>query len=659
MSGNSVGTAYLTLVPKLQSGWSSGITSELSGIDGTAHGTKSGSGFGRSFAVAAGNLLSSGIQSALGAISSSIGDAVSRVDTLNNFPKVMSTLGYSADDASTSVSKMSDHLTGLPTTLDDMTTYTQRLTAAFGDLDTGTDTALALNDMMLAGGASTEVASSAMEQFTQMLSSGTVDMQAWRSVMTAAPGQMNQLAESMLGAGSSADDLYSALQDGTVSMDDLCAAVVTLDTEGAEGVTSFAEQAKDATGGIATSWTNVQTAVTRSIANIIQQVESTGAITDSLQALSTGIGDIGNYITQGLSGAISGDEMRSGIADSVQGIIETFATTITDGLPEFLDTGLTVIEGLVEGIGQALPELIPQLVECVTSMTGTLIEHVPDIVQAAITLALGLVEGFIEALPQLIAYIPELIQQVALALIEAAPQIAEAAGEVIGMLVTAFFTEGPQIVAALGEILAELPGTVLGVAGSLASSAISVFLGMVNGAVSVLSTVPSTVWGYISQIPARVQQAFGNMVSAGKYIIQGLISGINAAKDAVFTTVTNLISGFTSRIKSFFGIASPSKLMASYGRYIGQGLANGIDSTATGVARAAAGLSSAVMDGVGGIEASYSLAGNVGSFGTSSPQVTNIYIDGARVNASEDVEDLFYSFMTELRRIGAMAGGAA
>lgn len=43
---DSVGTAYLTLVPKLQSGWKATVNSSLSsGIDGNAAGDKAGSGF--------------------------------------------------------------------------------------------------------------------------------------------------------------------------------------------------------------------------------------------------------------------------------------------------------------------------------------------------------------------------------------------------------------------------------------------------------------------------------------------------------------------------------------------------------------------------------------------------------------------------------------
>lgn len=52
-------------------------------------------------------------------LNNSIDGAVSRLDTLNNYPKVMSNLGISTEDAQKSINKMSDKLSGLPTTLDE------------------------------------------------------------------------------------------------------------------------------------------------------------------------------------------------------------------------------------------------------------------------------------------------------------------------------------------------------------------------------------------------------------------------------------------------------------------------------------------------------------------------------------------------------------
>ena len=102
-------------------------------------------------------------------------------------------------------------LSTLPTRLDDMVSVVQGITATVGDLDKATDVGLALNDMLIASGSSTQLCSAAMEQFRQILSKGKPEMEDWRSLTTAAPGQMDQLAKSMLGPTANANDLYAAL----------------------------------------------------------------------------------------------------------------------------------------------------------------------------------------------------------------------------------------------------------------------------------------------------------------------------------------------------------------------------------------------------------------------------------------------------------------
>ena len=130
----------------------------------------------------------------MSAVSSHVDSAISRFDTLNNYPTVMQALGYSAADADSSISKMSDRLQSLPTRLDDMVSLVQGLVTTTGDLGKATDVGLALNDMLVAAGASTQLSSAAMEQFRQILAKGKPEMEDWRSLTSAMPGQMDQLA---------------------------------------------------------------------------------------------------------------------------------------------------------------------------------------------------------------------------------------------------------------------------------------------------------------------------------------------------------------------------------------------------------------------------------------------------------------------------------
>ena len=97
-------------------------------------------------------------------VASQMDDAISRLDALNNFPKVMSNLGVSNEDAQASMKRLSDALIGLPTTLDSATQSVQRFTSANGNVKASTEMFLALNNAILAGGASTEIQKSALEQ---------------------------------------------------------------------------------------------------------------------------------------------------------------------------------------------------------------------------------------------------------------------------------------------------------------------------------------------------------------------------------------------------------------------------------------------------------------------------------------------------------------
>lgn len=165
----------------------------------------------------------------------------------------MASLGVGTDEATSAITMMSDRLSTLPTRLDDMTASVQGVYAAGRSmgmsLTDATKASLGLNDMLLAGGQGSEVASAAMIQFTQALSKGKPDMQDWKSLVSAAPAQMDQLAKSMLGPKANSTTLYEALKKGKVSMSDLMAEITKLDQQGGDGFQSFAAQAESATGG--------------------------------------------------------------------------------------------------------------------------------------------------------------------------------------------------------------------------------------------------------------------------------------------------------------------------------------------------------------------------------------------------------------------------
>jgi len=219
--------------------------------------------------IVAGLGITKMISVAMNQITSSIEGAVARLDTLNNFPKVMSNLGVSMDDAEESIQLMSKQLSGLPTTLDEGAMAVQRFTSANGDVKKSTDIFLALNNAILAGGASADIQSTALEQISQAYAKGKPDMMEWRSMMTAMPAQLKQVATAM-GYVSSAD-LGEALREdgGEEEFQRFIETIVQLNQEGVDGFQNFEEQARNSTGGLKTAMTVAKTQIVKGVADII------------------------------------------------------------------------------------------------------------------------------------------------------------------------------------------------------------------------------------------------------------------------------------------------------------------------------------------------------------------------------------------------------
>lgn len=214
--------------------------------------------------------------------------AIKRVDTLSNYSRVMSNLGVGSVQANASVQKLSNKLIGLPTTLDDASGAVQRFTSVNSNISRSTDMFLALNNAILAGGASSEIQKSALEQLSQSYAKGKPDMFEWRSAMTAMPAQMKQVAEAMGFVNASA--LGEALRNGRVSMDQFMNTLMQLNTQGINGYQSFEEQARNATGGIATSIANMRTAIVRGMSdvmNTIGQSNIAGFFTNIAKAINS------------------------------------------------------------------------------------------------------------------------------------------------------------------------------------------------------------------------------------------------------------------------------------------------------------------------------------------------------------------------------------
>ncbi|MCI9271677.1 MAG: tape measure protein [Dorea sp.] len=259
---------------------------------------------------------------AVDTLKNSLTGAVSRFDTMNQFPKVMQQIGFSAEESEASISKLSDGIQGVPTSLDEITASAQKLAMLTGDLGKATDASIALNNAFYASGASSADASRGLVQYTQMLSKGTVDIMSWRTLQETMGIALRDLAEAFGYAGSAATtDLYAAIQSGQITFDQLNDKLIELDG----GVDGFAARASAASAGIGTSLTNMEIAVTRGMEGIIRSTNDALA-NNGLPGFQEMIENTTSGINQAFSVASKGVEVLVNNLDVLVPVLGTATT---------------------------------------------------------------------------------------------------------------------------------------------------------------------------------------------------------------------------------------------------------------------------------------------------------------------------------------------
>lgn len=277
-----------------------------------------------------------------------------------------------------------------------------------------------------------------------------------------------------------------------------------------------------------------------------------------MQILPPVLGALGQLGTMLLTSA------TTWITTSLPQLLAQFQSWVTSSLPSFLQTGLTMITNLLQGIVQALPQIASTAVTVLTTLLDGLSAQLPQLIPIGINAVLNLVQGILNNLPQIIDSGLKLILGLAQGLINALPDLVGKAPILIGQLVGGIINRLPQILQAGVQLL-----------GALA-----------NGFIASVPRLIGAIPGMVGQIMHGFTSV--NWGSVGLNIITGIATGIAGAAGRLVTAAVNAATNALNWVKRKLGIHSPSRVFRDQvGEMIGEGMAVGIDESASKVRKAA------------------------------------------------------------------------
>lgn len=333
------------------------------------------------------------IGATMNVLSSSFDGAINRFDTMQSYPKVMKSLGFEVEQSQKSVAKLNQSVQGLPTSLADVVTTSKSLAAVTGNIDKATDTTIALNHAFLASGSSSEDASRGLQQYSQMLAKGTVDMQSWRTLQETMAPALTKVAKKLGIASGNTNELYAALQNGTISFDQLNDAMIECDTE----TGGFADTALEASKGIKTSMTNIKSAVQNleqgfmSAMNNMLKSKAMGGLVDNLEKIKSKIYDFRNSIMETKDDGLTWD-FKPEVMENVSKAMDWLADRANNAkamIQQFYDgfmktdavqNAITMFDKIKDAIGNVMDKLQDSKVfEQLGEDIGNIIAKVEDV----------------------------------------------------------------------------------------------------------------------------------------------------------------------------------------------------------------------------------------------------------------------------------------
>lgn len=354
--------------------------------------------------IALGNLAAKGISKGFELVSQNMDRASQRIDTMNNYPKVMELFGVSADEASESIKRIDESVQGLPTSLDQAVAGVQDLFTVTGDLGKSEAMFKSINDsaMVFANG-STGAVDRFIYGYKQALSAGKVSAQDFNQMNEAIPGLMSKVAESM---GISYKELKDGLSDGSISIDQFNDALHKLDTDGTGSMEALSKSAHTATGGIQTSIANAKTALVRGVANIMKSVDKALEPFGGLTGVISKLGQIGEKVFSGLGQIIPIIippllQIIQSIIPPLQSLLTQIMPVLTNLFQTLMPVAIQILNTLIPPLMQIIQALLPPLIQIINSLLP-LIKPIADLLNPIIKILMSIIAPLVQIISSIL-----------------------------------------------------------------------------------------------------------------------------------------------------------------------------------------------------------------------------------------------------------------
>lgn len=297
----------------------------------------------------------------------------------------------------------------------------------------------------------------------------------------------------------------------------------------------------------------------------------TNTLGPSLATAKSSIADFGQSMITAFSLLFYGN-----INDGVSQITSAFsslASNLSSMLPQILEVGTNLLQGLLLGIQQSIPTIMPVVVEAITALVEFLLENLPLIIEVGVQILLALIQGISESLPTLIPTIIDSLLTIVDTLLNNIDMIVDAGIQLTLGLLNGLMNALPQLIDRLPEIIDKIVMALTNNLPKIIEMGITLVLQLAAGLIQAIPQLVSKVPQIITSLVNGFKNLLSNFLDIGKNIVEGIWNGISNGFDWIKKKIKEWVGNVIDFFKELLGIHSPSRVFSDT---IGSNMALGI-----------------------------------------------------------------------------------
>ena len=281
--------------------------------------------------------------------------------------------------------------------------------------------------------------------------------------------------------------------------------------------------------------------------------ETITTLFDGENSALMGFGYAASRLIQALGNGIS--EAIPELVPFIIQVITKLADFITQEAPDLINTGVSLLTSLANGIISALPELIPIAINVITTLASELANQIPILIDSAVDLIIGLATGLTnpDSITQIVDTAIKIVQKLADGIVVALPKLTEAAPVIIQNLMDAIVNNLPKLLETAIKIVVQLELGIIRNLPTLTKAAVQIVFTLITGIVNYFGKVFNTGVELVKEFKSGIQKL--DPAKWGRDLINNFIGGIKEKIGAL----KDMVSHVADTVRDYLGFSEPKE----------------------------------------------------------------------------------------------------